>query len=292
MFKKLENILVVVNPVSGNKNKEPVVQKLSALVKDEINLTFYKTSGEKDKQEIQKLVKQHRPERILVAGGDGTIKLVAEAVENETICIGILPLGSANGLANDLDLPFRQEDYLSVALGETTRKIDAILLNDQLGFHISDLGLNAELIKKYEESNFRGKFGYFLNSIPTLYDTEIPYDFTIDANGKKETYQGVMLAFANSRKYGTGAIVNPKGEMDDGKFEILLFKKIDIFEIIKSLQRENAFSEDSIKTIVTTEATITTNHPVGFQIDGEYQKAVKKVKAKIAPSKLEIATKS
>jgi YegS/Rv2252/BmrU family lipid kinase len=284
------NILLVVNPISGNTDKNAIVDLLKSKLSG-IPMETYETTGEKDKEKLRKLIKRHRPERVLVAGGDGTIKLVAEALKKHQATIGILPAGSANGLARDLELPTVPEKYIPIALGENTREIDAIFINGQLCLHISDFGLNAELIKKYEESNFRGKFGYFVNSISALYDTEMPYLFKIKANGTERVSHGIMLAFANSRKYGTGAVVNPKGKIDDGKFEILIFKKFDIFEILNTLQNEVEIPTDFVETIATEKATVTTDHPVDFQIDGEYRKAIKKVKAKILPRKLKVAVK-
>lgn len=284
-------ILTIVNPVSGASNKKSILKLLKSKLPEESRMHIYETTGKKDKKKIRKLFKENRPDRILAVGGDGTIKLVAEALKDDKTSIGILPAGSANGLASDLDLPLNPDKYIPIALGEKTREIDALSLNGQLGLHISDFGLNAELIKKYEESNFRGKFGYFLNSISALYDTDMPYVFKINANGEKRVFKAIMVAFANSRKYGTGAVINPHGKIDDGKFEILIFKKFDIREILNLLQKEVEIPNDFVETIVTDKAKVSTGFPVDFQIDGEYCKAITKAKVKILPKKLRVAVK-
>lgn len=283
-----KNILLVVNPISGNSDKNYIIEKLASSLPKGTKMEIYKTSGKKDGEKLARAIREFPPDRILVAGGDGTVKLVAEVLENNEIPIGIVPAGSANGLANDLALPLGLEESIAVALGENTRKLDAISINDELGLHISDFGLNAELIKNYEESNFRGKFGYALNSISALYNSDMPYTFTIKANGKTTVHQAIMVAIANSRKFGTGAVVNPHGKMDDGKFEILVFKKFDILEILKTLRGEVEMSADFMETIVTTQATITSSFPIDFQIDGEYCDALKKVKAEIRPNMFRI----
>lgn len=287
-MKKNGNILIVVNPISGNTNKKAIIEMLEAQLSG-IPIKKYETTGEKDGKKIRRLIKKYRPERVLAVGGDGTIKLVAENLKNHPAILGILPSGSANGLARDLDIPTSPKRYVPIALGNKTREIDAISINDQFCLHISDFGLNAELIKKYEESNSRGKFGYFINSIPTLYDTNMPYDFKVRANGKVIREQGMMLAIANSRKYGTGVVINPTGKIDDGKFEILIFKKFDLLQFLNSLKGESEIPSRFVETIITDKATILTKTPVDFQIDGEYRKAIKKVKAKILPRRLKIA---
>lgn len=287
-MKKNGHILLIVNPISGNTNKKRIIEMLESQLSG-IPVKKYETTGKKDGKKVRRLIKKYRPKRILVVGGDGTIKLVAENLKHHSAILGIIPAGSANGLARDLDIPTSPKRYVPIALGNKTREIDAISINDQFCLHISDFGLNAELIKKYEESNSRGKFGYFINSISTLYDTNMPYDFKVKANGKVKQGQGMMLAIANSRKYGTGVVINPNGVIDDGKFEILIFKKFDFLQFLNSLKGESEIPSRFVETIVTDKATITTKTPVDFQIDGEYRKAIKKVKAKILPRRLRIA---
>lgn len=289
MMDNLKNILLVVNPISGDSDKELMIKKIRSKLPGTTKLEIFKTSGKKDKKKLSKLVENLKPDRILVVGGDGTVKLVAESLNGYKTTIGIVPAGSANGLASDLDLPLEIDEAITVALGKNARDLDVICINGELGLHISDFGLNAELIKSYEESSIRGKFGYALNSISTLYNSNMPYTFYVETDGKKKEHHAIMVAIANSRKFGTGAVVNPKGKMDDGKFEILIFKKFDILEILKTLQGEVEMSPDFVEIISTTSAKITTSLPIDFQIDGEYCDALKEVNAEILPKKLKIA---
>lgn len=286
---ELRNILLVVNPISGDSDKNTIVEKIRTSLPKEVEMTLYKTTGKKDRKKIAKLIRAQPLDRILVVGGDGTVKLVTEAMDDKKISMGIIPAGSANGLANDLDLPLTLEEAIATALGKNTKEMDAIRINDQLGIHISDFGLNAELIKNYEESGFRGKLGYAINSISALYNSEMPYTFSIEANGKTTEHKAIMVAIANSRKFGTGAVVNPSGKIDDGQFEVLIFKKFDIMEILNTLRGEQEMSPDFMETITTTKAIIKTPFPIDFQIDGEYCDTMKKITAEIIPKKLRIA---
>ena len=284
-----ETILLVVNPISGNLNKKPLVGLLQSKLPKSTVLNLFQTSGKNDRKKLSEEIEKNSPNRILVLGGDGTIKLAAEALGEKNTPLGIIPAGSANGLANDLELPFPAEDAIEIALGQKTREIDAIRINDQLCLHISDFGVNAELVKNYAESSLRGKLGYVLNSISTLYNSGMPYYFKIETDQGTKTCEAIMLAFANSRKYGTGAVVNPKGEIDDGKFEILIFKRFNILEILKTLRKETEMSADFVERISTTQAKVSTKFPIDFQIDGEYCDKLKNVEAEIISKKLRIA---
>lgn len=283
--------LFIINPISGNEDKSHLLRMVKAELKSDDKLTVFKTTGENDTEKIQQQLKKENFDRVLVAGGDGTVKLAAEAMGDHALPIGILPAGSANGLASDLDLPEQPKKFIPIALYGKTRKIDAININDELGLHISDFGLNAELIKEYESSSLRGKLGYAINSITTLFQSKGPYEFEISTEKESFTKKGIMLALANSKKFGTGAVVNPKGKIDDGIFEVLLFKKLDLFEILKTLNEGKELSSDFVESFPVKEVKIKTQQKVDFQIDGEYCKAISEVNAKILPNKLEIAVR-
>jgi YegS/Rv2252/BmrU family lipid kinase len=288
---KINNqILLVVNPISGGIDKS----KLIEAVKAEINirnysLEIYETSGEQDLDGIEKIIFEFQPERILVAGGDGTIQLVAEVLKNHDLPIGILPAGSSNGLALNLNLPENLKEQLKVALGDFFFKMDTLLINDRICLHIADLGINAELIRNFQNSNIRGKLGYILHSIPTLMKCEYPFEFEIEANGKKIVQKGVLLAIANANKFGTGANINPVGKLNDGYFELILFKTLNFVEIFKTLNDQITLDPEFAEIISTSNARINCKTPVSFQIDGEYIGEISKVVAAIAPKKLEIA---
>lgn len=283
------NILFVINPVSGDRDKSDLIHLVKQNSDQNDQLTLFKTTGKNDVEAIGKQISKTNFDRILVAGGDGSIKLVAEALEDKQISIGILPAGSANGLASDLDLPQNPEAFVKIALSEKTKKIDAICINGKLSLHISDLGLNAELIKEFENSGLRGKLGYILNSVPTLFQSKGPYGFKISTEDKIFNRSAIMLAFANSKKFGTGAVVNPNGKMDDGIFEILVFKKLDVLEILKTMHNGFELSDDFLEVIPAKQASIEIERKVDFQMDGEYCDQISRLNVKILPGKLEIA---
>jgi YegS/Rv2252/BmrU family lipid kinase len=284
------NILLIVNPISGDRNKDKMIEEVREKVEQhDLKLVIYKTDGHHDSEKIAKSIKESQPARLLVAGGDGTVKMVAEILEDEEIPIGIIPAGSANGLATNLGITGEMEEILDIALSDHFIVMDTLLLNDTLSLHIADLGLNAALIKNYEDSRIRGKLGYMLSAIPTLSKTEYPFNFEIEANGEKTTETGILLAIANATTFGTGANINPTGKVDDGKFEVLVFKKLDLVEIAKTLYGEVEMDPEFVTTICTTEATITCQKKIAFQIDGEYMGETDRVIARLNHKKLKIA---
>lgn len=290
-MKDIKNVLLVVNPISGAINKADLIDDIKNEVKKRnCSLRVFQTTGEEDVFNLNKLISAEKPQRILVAGGDGTIKIAAEAIKDMAIPLGIIPAGSANGLAVNLKLPASAHEQVKVALGENFLLMDIIVINGEYCLHMSDFGLNAELIHRYEKSSIRGKLGYLLQSIPTLVQSEYPFQFNIEANGEMVKREGILLAIANAHSYGTGATVNPDGILDDGKFEILIFKNFDFIEILKTLRNEVHLDPEFVETISTSKARIKCDIPVSFQIDGEYLGKRDFIEAQVLPGRVQIAT--
>jgi YegS/Rv2252/BmrU family lipid kinase len=288
-MKEIQKVLLVVNPISGDLNKENIIQRVEIEVeKIDAQLETYSTNGENDREKIQKLVNESDFGRVLIVGGDGTNKVVAEALKNYDIPVAIIPAGSANGLALNLGISTNLNEQLKIALGNRITQMDMLEINGELCLHISDLGLNAELIKNYHNSRIRGKMGYLLQSIPTLWFSKYPFEFQILLEDRSFTKKGILLAFANAKKYGTGANVNPKGKIDDGVFEILLFKNFDLLEILKTLRNETNVNPEFVEIIPVKQARVYCKKPVAFQVDGEYIGEKEEIYVKISPKKLPI----
>ncbi|MBP4136732.1 diacylglycerol/lipid kinase family protein [Flavobacterium geliluteum] len=285
-----KNIIFVVNPISGDLDKSELIESVNEFaVTHNFNLIVYETTGEQDLEEIKALYDQYQPSRIVVAGGDGTIKMVAEAMEEHDVIIGVLPAGSANGLSVDLNLPVTIEENLKIAFLHHYIEIDMICINGKKSIHLSDLGLNADLVKNYEESNLRGFWGYALQAYTTLKDAAEPFQATIVANNETVEHTARMIVIANSQKYGTGVIINPNGAMNDGQFELVILKSLDLLLLGKIITGNMPIDSDDIVIISTKQATIKTDNPVNFQIDGEYCGAQTDLEINILHKQMKIA---
>jgi len=282
--------VLIVNPISGDMDKNEILTKTLAFAEEyKIEIIVYETSGKKDERAIQKLYNLHQPERILIAGGDGTIKMVAETLKNEEVIFGIIPAGSANGLSVDLNLPTTIEENLEVAFHNHFMEIDMISINGKKSIHLSDLGLNAELVRNYENSSTRGKLGYALQVVTTLSELDEPFSSVITTAEQTIECTARMIVIANSQKYGTGVTINPEGKMNDGKFEIVILKNLDLLVFGKIITGNMPLNSEDVEIISTDKATITTSKPVSFQIDGEYIGQETKLDVKILPAQIKFA---
>ncbi|WP_367221605.1 diacylglycerol kinase family protein, partial [Flavobacterium sp.] len=104
-------------------------------------------------------------------------------------------------------------ENLEIAFHNHFMEMDMISINGKKSIHLSDLGLNAELVKNYENGSTRGKLGYALQVITTLTELEEPFSAKIEVNNQTIECIARMIVIANSQKYGTGVTINPEGVM-------------------------------------------------------------------------------
>ena len=286
-----KNILMVVNPISGDLDKLEFVEAATLYCKNKkFELKIFYTTEKDDRKEIRRLYEENKPERVIIVGGDGTIKLVADALQNSDVIFGILPAGSANGLTVDLNFSKILSENILVAFENDFIQIDMVCINGHKSLHLSDLGLNAELIKNYENSKIRGKIGYILQSITTLSGEELPFNAVIKTAEDTFEVNSKMIVIANSKKYGTGVVINPLGLLNDGKFEIVVLKNLNLILFSKIVMGNMPLdSDEDVMIISTSSATITTDVPINFQIDGEYYGMTKSLEIEILEKNFKVA---
>src|ERR1700754_1573879 len=143
LYKQLMQLLCVINPKSGAGNTDWQQSIGDWVTANGHQAAFYTIEPGTDcNTAITELIEQYHPERVLVAGGDGTIKTVAEILVGKELPLGIIAAGSANGLAKELGLPTDTNKALELAVTGKPAAIDMIRVNDEWCIHLSDMGLN------------------------------------------------------------------------------------------------------------------------------------------------------
>ena len=282
-------ILFVINPISGAKGKiawEPAIRKYFEGLAHSIE--FFLLDGKDDATSLKYWIEKLQPQRVIAVGGDGTVSLVAEQLLQTNIAMGILPAGSANGMAKELDIPAEVDGALDIILNGEIKPCDAIRINDnELSLHLSDLGVNAQLVKYFEQGNLRGKLGYALKVFKVLWRKKM-MDVTIQTNKEEIKRHAFMVVIANASKYGTGALINPEGNLGDGLFEIVVVRRINFISVLKMFLKFKRFNPKKIELFQAESAIITTVRKTHFQVDGEYLGKVDAVKATIIKSQLKL----
>ena len=289
-----KKLLLVINPVSGTiDDKSETVALIKEKLEDQdIQLRVWETSGESDQPKIRKLVQEEQFDAILIGGGDGTIKMVVEAVLDSNHAVGIIPLGSANGLATSLGIA-NLEEAIEAIINSKEIKMDAIKINGELSLHLSDFGFNASLIKKFEDGGERGMLSYFKSSVAQLFDVQ-PYRFELLVDDKVEQIEAKMLVIANGNKDGTGALINPVGRMNDGLFEVIALDPAGIEDLVMisiALFRGNLNEMGAVRIWQASKAEIRNLDGADFQIDGELLGKVEGVRVEVLDKPIRFFTR-
>ncbi len=279
--------LFVINPVSGGKSKESWETGIRQCFRDTTHcIEFFNTSGENDKESLNYWVKTWKPDKVIAVGGDGTLKLVAEVVIDTSIPICVFPAGSANGMARELGMPANVEDCIKILLEGTEKKVDTILTNDtHVCIHISDIGLNAQLVKYFEENDVRGKIGYAREVFKVLWKRRL-IQVSIKRDNTVFHRNAFMVVLANARMYGTGAKINPAGNIHDGLFEVIILRKLSVLELLKMLFLNRPFNPNKTELLQAQSVSIEVRNKAYFQVDGEYMGKTKRIAASIHPEAL------
>ncbi len=276
--------LFAINPVSGGNDKtvwETNIQNYFANSPHKIHQ--FDLNGKTDDATIRQQISQHKPDCVVAVGGDGTIKIVAAALLDTSILLGILPAGSANGMARELGIPPDVQGSLDILLTGQHRAMDVISVNDgEICLHLSDIGLNAQLVRHYEKNNLRGKLGYLRGVVNVLKKRRL-LRVSITVGDDCVQRAAFMVVLANARMYGTGAIINPDGDPFDGQFEVVIFRRLSFWEILKLFWRYKPFDPKKIEIYPATSIHIETHRRAYFQVDGEYRGRITSLKAAIKP---------
>lgn len=283
-------ILFIINPKSGkgiNENFKKLIEAGSKISGSEYRL--YTMTGN-DREQINVEINRYQPDFVAAAGGDGTINLMAEILTNTDLPLGIIPSGSANGMSKELGIPARTENALEVLFKGKTKEIDLLKINGKTCIHLADVGLNARIVKRFEMDPNRGIITYAKYLFGEMFLLK-KYTFNLFYDGKSVRRKGVSITFANARQYGTGAVINPRGKLNDGKFELVIIKpfpRIKLLSIAWKMFTNTLHTSDYAEIISCTEARVLCSRKTTLQIDGEVIGKVKEIIIECIPRALKV----
>ena len=234
---------------------------------------------------------------VIACGGDGTVGAVAKGLVGTNCPFGILPMGTYNNFARSLRLPDSLHDACKVLARGRVRRVDVGVANDEhYFFEAAGVGIDAELFPLGEEiksGKWRRlwqvvKLTYhaqparihfeldlplseaYLGGSPRTRDTLAEGPYTPDRRHTLD-FSAFMLIVANTRYYGSGFTVAPNAVLDDGLFNIRLFRNFSKSELLKhfwSISRRRYAHSSKIDTFTASEINITAGADLAFHVDG------------------------
>ena len=225
-------IRFIVNPASGSsrsRSKE-VAQLIDQYLDKTVfipEITFSSAPGQSfilSREAVEQGI-----DIVVAVGGDGSVNEVAKGLTGYNVTLGIIPIGSGNGLARHLNIPIDPAKSIKILNSGKTMLIDTVSINDNQFVSIAGVGFDALVADKFAQSESRGFLTYF--SIATrAYPFYKPKKYELDIDGEIITRRALFISFANSDQFGYNTTIAPNADITDGLMDVCIVQKIPMFK--------------------------------------------------------------
>ena len=277
--------LFIINPKSGKNNKAGELEQTIKTQFYDADIVFTKEAGHAKKLAAD-AVKQGYAQ-VIVAGGDGTINEAASSLVGTKTALGIIALGSGNGLAREIGCPL---DNLQKACNNIYMAkpvlCDAGKANGEYFFNVAGVGLEATIAHAFARVKTRGMLPYFKIGFSQVLKYKAP-QAEVWADDKSLIFLNpITLVFANGRQYGSNFKIAPKASLTDGKLDMVYVEQQPLWKLALGLPNFFKTNFSSVKLTRTRQlkkATITCQGKFVYHLDGEPKEATDKLEIEIAP---------
>ncbi len=227
---------------------------------------------------------------VVAIGGDGTVNEVATGLVNTDTVLGIVPLGSGNGLARSLSVPMFFRKAIQLVTRGIVHTIDAGKVGDRYFFVTAGFGFDAVVGKRFENTKMRGPAPYYVFSVQEFFRYHAPL-FEIKYEGKKVRTRALIVAAANTSQYGNNAIIAPRARPDDGLLDLAVINDVNLATTLFYLP--TLFTGKIEKTPVyqiyrSTHFDIYREAPGPYTLDGEVFEGDRHIEVSLLPGALKV----
>lgn len=286
-----KKVCVIINPVSGTGSKQSIPVKINSAFDPKKYDVIIRYTGYADHAtEIAKDAVKENFKYVIAAGGDGTVNEIAKALVDTPCVLGIIPLGSGNGLARDLNISMNIDRSIETITKGEERKIDYGIANEHIFFCTCGVGFDAFVSERFAEEKMRGPIGYVKNILESVIDFKSE-EYELIYEGKTIKERAFVVTCANASQYGNEAYIAPNADMEDGKMNVALIKPINALEMPQTtiqLFTKNLHKNNKVIHILTSDLVIKRNRSGVMHIDGESIDAGKEINVRIIPKGLNV----
>jgi YegS/Rv2252/BmrU family lipid kinase len=287
--------IFIMNPHAGRRKK---TEKLLDLIDSYMSTSpfTYEFAYTMEAGDATRIARQAVTEgfNIIVAvGGDGTVNEVASGLVNSKGQLGIVPRGSGNGVARSLNIPITISDCLKFLINPKITTIDVGMINQKYFIGVAGIGYDALVGQKFQNFGVRGPIPYFFIGVNEFlkYRTQ---KYGIDIEGEKVEEEALVIALANTKQYGNGAIIAPDADPKDGYIDVCLIRPL---SYIQATQHASLLFKGNIDSSpfyfhkrcksVTIRAE---NYDMDVHRDGEPEEPIRSIEVKIVEKALKVCT--
>ena len=267
----MRTIHFIVNRLSGNAFaiKDQIYRHFKG---SEYTVVLKYSSYRKHTVELTRNSIKEGAEVIVACGGDGTVNEVAQCLVNTQIPLGIIPIGSGNGLARHLGIPTKPALAFRILADLKSKKIDVGEANEKYFFCNISVAFSAQLIHCYDALHQRGFLGYtraFLKAIASYtYHT-----FEVEIGEEVLHSTPFLLLLSNTDQLGYNKTLTPDASLFDGKLDMIRverssFLSLSVFLLFAFFRKFPAVA--NVNRIQLEEAALKFGGgPLKIQMDGE-----------------------
>jgi diacylglycerol kinase (ATP) len=292
-----EKVVVIINPISGAGRRRDVArlraEHAAALVEQRrLDAEVYVTERPGHARELAQAARRRGVTLFVAWGGDGTVNEVGSALVESSASLAIVPSGSGNGLARELGIPLDPAMAFQAVFEGHSRLIDVGELDGRLFFNIAGLGLDAMVAHRFAEGGLeRRGFVRYLELAAREIASFVPLEYAVTADGHSLLVRPLLIAIANARQYGNGALIAPGAELDDGKLDLVVVDHRPAWRVLMQAPRlfsGNVMQVPGVSTTRASSVAISADTALVYHVDGEPYVGGLLVKASVHPLALRV----
>lgn len=286
-----QKIAFVINPISGTGSKESIPNMISEqldgdLFEPEIVFTDHRLHG----RELTKQFVERNFYAVIAVGGDGTVNEVARSVIHTDTALGIIPVGSGNGLARHLQIPMNVKKAVEQLNHSEKIQMDYGIVNGQPFFCTCGTGFDAYVSTEFAKGKQRGVMAYIEKMI-TGYFNYKSMSYNLVGNSIDLKTKAFVLTFANAAQWGNNAYIAPQASVQDGKMDISILSNFPIIAIPSlaiQLLTKTIDKDFFMTTLRAEEVTLYRDAPGPFHFDGEPYEEGREIHVKMVKDGLKV----
>ena len=285
----MQKITFIINPIAGHKkykNAEEKIYKYLNLKKFDLNIKYSKKKG--DIQKVAREAIKNGSKIIIAVGGDGTVNEISRSLINSKLKIGVIPIGSGNGLALSLGIPKNIKKAIEKINLSHTKKIDCISINNLHSINITGFGFDAFVAKYFSKEKNRGLLKYIYLTFLLLKKYK-PKEYIIRLNKKIIKTKAFALTICNGPQYGNNFHISPIAKLDDGKLNICIvrpFKWYQFITLLKKFYFQKIHLSKLYTSHIANKLIIESDEKNLIHVDGESKIVKNKVYINVIPKSI------
>ena len=266
------------NKPAGRRQKGKKINRAVSVIKSVLNSAGVKFAihyTEYSRHAVtltQELIKNGATD-IIVVGGDGTLHEVLNGFSDfDRVNLGLIPCGTGNDFAAAAGIPEDPAKALGIILNRKPQFTDFMQMPTVRGINIIGMGLDVDVLRRYENSKKKTKLTYTLCLIKSLFKFNY-VDFDVQTeNGESENYRSIIAAVANGHRYGGGIAICPPASPFDGKLDFVAMKemkKIKLIGAFMKLKKGKVLTLPQAVHFNATEIKISPKSDYTVNVDGQ-----------------------